>query len=423
MGPGPQRRRARASARSPTTPTAENADRRASTSPRASDLLVEHLTGLVDAWAPDADNYRAEFVALDADEALPTIITGIGELSRGELAGERMNVAYAERSQEDEHSCFSDNTTNDLVANAHGHPDGAHRRLSRRRRRARARSTCSPRRTRTLADQLRGEVAASVAAVRGDPAPFDQHLADGVPDDDPGRAAILTAIEALETQTDTIVGRGEAHRRHDQRPRSDRRRMRRLASLAVVAALWRSLSGVRRRRARPPRRRPRRGRPPATSVSRRTRSPLPAPTLTNEERRRFEIGDSFFTKNWVTAPASTDARDGLGPDVQRPGLLVVPRPRRARRTARPGDDARELGLLLRLSVPGETARRRARAATRCTAASCRTEPTRRRPRRGHGRGHVRRQSRGTYGDGTPYELRAPTYPIVDPAFGPLAPTT
>ena len=40
---------------------------------------------------------------------------------------------------------------------------------------------------------------------------------------------------------------------------------------------------------------------------------LSARNLTNEERRTFEVGDSFFTQNWVTAPASTAARDGLGP--------------------------------------------------------------------------------------------------------------
>ena len=37
------------------------------------------------------------------------------------------------------------------------------------------------------------------------PAPFDRHLRDGVSDDDPGRRSVLRAIEALETQTDTIV--------------------------------------------------------------------------------------------------------------------------------------------------------------------------------------------------------------------------
>lgn len=35
--------------------------------------------------------------------------------------------------------------------------------------------------------------------------------------------------------------------------------------------------------------------------------------LTNDERRAFAVGNSFFNQNWVTAPASTEARDGLGP--------------------------------------------------------------------------------------------------------------
>ena len=40
---------------------------------------------------------------------------------------------------------------------------------------------------------------------------------------------------------------------------------------------------------------------------------LPARNLEREERRTFAVGNSFFRQNWVTAPASTDARDGLGP--------------------------------------------------------------------------------------------------------------
>lgn len=40
---------------------------------------------------------------------------------------------------------------------------------------------------------------------------------------------------------------------------------------------------------------------------------LSARNLTRDERRTFEIGDSLFTQNWVTAPSSTDLRDGLGP--------------------------------------------------------------------------------------------------------------
>ncbi len=137
------------------------------------------------------------------------IITGIGELSRGELAGERMNVAYAERSQEDEHSCFSDNTTADIVGNAKGiemvllgtYPGGVS---------GPGVLDVVAESDSDLAEQLEGEVAGSLAAVEAIPAPFDQHLVDGVADDEPGRASVLTGIEALEAQTDTIVAAAEA---------------------------------------------------------------------------------------------------------------------------------------------------------------------------------------------------------------------
>ena len=139
VGPGPLRRRRRAPGRSPTTPTADNADRRAhlphrrratccsSTSPASSTRGRRTPTTTGPSSSPRSPTRRST-----------TIITGIGELTRGELAGERMNVAYEERSQEDEHSCFSDNTTTDLVANALGHRDGDHRRVPRSGRGARA---------------------------------------------------------------------------------------------------------------------------------------------------------------------------------------------------------------------------------------------------------------------------------------------
>ena len=44
----------------------------------------------------------------------------MGTLSEGELAGERMQIAFSANSQEDEHSCFSDNTHRDIWLNAEG---------------------------------------------------------------------------------------------------------------------------------------------------------------------------------------------------------------------------------------------------------------------------------------------------------------
>ena len=189
---------------------APNADRRATYLAEASDLLLVHLGGLVEDWDPDGDgNYYDTFVALPPEEAMTNIITGIGELSRGELAGERMNVAYTERSQEDEHSCFSDNTTADIVANALGiqmvleasYPGGVE---------GTSVLDAIADADGDLAEQLRSEVQASIAAVSAIPAPFDQHLRDGVPDSDPGRMSVLTGIEALEAQTPTIVAGAEA---------------------------------------------------------------------------------------------------------------------------------------------------------------------------------------------------------------------
>ncbi len=183
--------------------TADNADRRATYLTVASDLLIEHLTGLVDAWAPGADNFRAEFVALAPDEALSHIITGIGELTRGELAGERMYVAYSERSQEDEHSCFSDNTTADLIGNATGIADvltGSYSGAD-----GPGLLSLFEAADEESAGGLRDSLDASLDALEAIPAPFDQHLVDGVPDDDPGRASILTAIDALEAQASALV--------------------------------------------------------------------------------------------------------------------------------------------------------------------------------------------------------------------------
>ena len=101
--------------------TAEHAERRAAYLSAATDLLVEYLDDLVRAWNPDvSDNYRAEFLAMNPDEALTNIMTGVGVLAKSELAGERIFTAYDNQDQEDEHSCFSDNTHRDIITNLQG---------------------------------------------------------------------------------------------------------------------------------------------------------------------------------------------------------------------------------------------------------------------------------------------------------------
>lgn len=95
-----------------------NCERRAQYLQAATDLLVADLQTMADDWAAGKDNYRKTFLSLDEKEALRRMLFGMGSLSLGELAGERMNVALLAHSQEDEHSCFSDNTHNDIAENA-----------------------------------------------------------------------------------------------------------------------------------------------------------------------------------------------------------------------------------------------------------------------------------------------------------------
>ena len=183
--------------------TNDNADRRGTYLAVASDLLLFHLRQMVDAWAPGANNYRAQFVSKASDEALQDIITGIGEMSRGELAGERMTVAYEARSQEDEHSCFADNTVADIVANALGVQRvylGEYGAVS-----GPGIWDLIAATDQALADSLAAEINLSVTLARDIPNPFDDHLREGVPDSSYGRQRVLATIEALEDQTDTIV--------------------------------------------------------------------------------------------------------------------------------------------------------------------------------------------------------------------------
>ncbi|WP_339530787.1 imelysin family protein [Pseudomonas mucidolens] len=84
-------------------------------------LLVSDLEEMVGNWKPDvADNYRATLEAEPATDGLRKMLFGMGSLSLGELAGERMKVSLEANSPEDEHDCFSDNTHNSQFYDAKG---------------------------------------------------------------------------------------------------------------------------------------------------------------------------------------------------------------------------------------------------------------------------------------------------------------
>lgn len=82
-------------------------------------LLVSDLEGLSAAWKPGQKNYRAEFEQ-GGDASLGHVLTGIATLAGFELASERIAVPLDSNDQEDEHSCFSDNTHDDFLRNVMG---------------------------------------------------------------------------------------------------------------------------------------------------------------------------------------------------------------------------------------------------------------------------------------------------------------
>ncbi|MEP4563275.1 MAG: imelysin family protein, partial [Nitratireductor sp.] len=89
--------------------TGGNCERRALYLAAAADLLVSDLEEMVANWAGDGAARRA-LAEGSAEAGLAAMLTGIGSLSYGELAGERMKLGLLLHDPEEEHDCFSDNT-------------------------------------------------------------------------------------------------------------------------------------------------------------------------------------------------------------------------------------------------------------------------------------------------------------------------
>lgn len=93
----------------PANCTGGNCERRIQYLQAATDLLISDLEEMANAWAPDGAA-REELAGKGEAGGLATILTGMGSLSYGELAGERIKLGLMLHDPEEEHDCFSDNT-------------------------------------------------------------------------------------------------------------------------------------------------------------------------------------------------------------------------------------------------------------------------------------------------------------------------
>jgi CxxC motif-containing protein (DUF1111 family) len=152
---------------------------------------------------------------------------------------------------------------------------------------------------------------------------------------------------------------------------------------------------------------------------------FPLANLDDPGRTRFVIGNSFFKRNWVEAPASTTARDGLGPHfIARScaGCHVLDgrgAPPAWKNTLGPEPEG-TVALLMRLSVAGTPAVRAGVLPDPVygdqfnNAAIQGVKP--------EGRVEIRQQPiPGRFADGTRYTLQKPIYKLTDLNYGPFAP--
>lgn len=149
---------------------------------------------------------------------------------------------------------------------------------------------------------------------------------------------------------------------------------------------------------------------------------FPAANLPDDERTRFAIGNSFFKRNWVQAPASTTARDGLGPHFiarscggchVQDGRGKPPEILDRLSTEQPVD------LLFRLSIPGTDPKHGVvpdpvYGDQFNNAAIAGVKP--------EGKVHIQvTEIVGKYPDGTPYVLKKPSYSFSELGYGPMHP--
>lgn len=143
---------------------------------------------------------------------------------------------------------------------------------------------------------------------------------------------------------------------------------------------------------------------------------FPLPGLTLREREDFVVGNNFFSDNWVTAPSSTTARDGLGPTFNARACGSCHTDDGRGRSPLTPDEA-FLSALVRVSIPGVA---EGGGVLEVPGYGDQIQPNAILGVPGEASPSVTwEEVPGTYPDGTTYTLLRPVLTFVDPAFGDL----
>jgi putative iron-regulated protein len=186
-----------------------NCDRRGQYLQVVTQMLVDDLAHIVKQWGTDGAARKA-LTAKGLDAGISMILTGIGSLSYGELAGERMKLGLLLHDPEEEHDCFSDNTHNSHYNNVVGMLNvygGEYTRTNGGQVKGPALTQLLRSVAPDLDAEMRARLQASLQAMQAIKTraetreAYDQMLADGNAE---GNAVIQAAIDRLTDQTRTL---------------------------------------------------------------------------------------------------------------------------------------------------------------------------------------------------------------------------
>lgn len=174
----------------------------------ASTLLLRDLESVIAEWREQAPgeqpNYRTKLVEGDVYTGLKRMLTGIITLAEVEMAGERMNVPLLSGDQEEEQSCFSDFTAEDLRANAEGIEAVYYGAITKNAAYANKNSLAALVRAADarLAEEIDARIQETRAALAAIRSPFDREIH---PDNPEGRARVQAAIDALRAEAQSFA--------------------------------------------------------------------------------------------------------------------------------------------------------------------------------------------------------------------------
>ena len=167
-------------------------------------LLVDDMRFLKTSWEANQDNYAARFVK--GEHSLAHMMTALATLSGFELASERMATALDSGDQEDEHSCFSDNTHNDFIMNAKGISNvflGEYGDIK-----GASIYALLKEKDATMADALKAHIMQTATLIDAIPFPIDREVL-ATPKDSAARAKMELAIASLQKQADLLRAAGK----------------------------------------------------------------------------------------------------------------------------------------------------------------------------------------------------------------------